>query len=124
MQSPLGDRYFVLTMARHGLIARERAEHGVNIARYLNAAGRWAAAGKRVPILAWMSEEEAKSAALVATAARKKAVTVTMVGGSDWRLGKWLRQYSPMDAEALSGYVDVSAQGSTGGLWTLRPKGR
>lgn len=103
-----GDFYFVLTMADHGLIARERELNGVHVPRYLNAAGRWAGGGRKVPVLVWTDQEAAKNAASIATAARKKAVTVTMVGGSEWKMGKSVRVFTSLDHEALSGYVDRS----------------
>lgn len=102
----LGDFYFVLTMADHGQVAREREMHGVHVPRYLNAVGRWAGSGRKVPVLVWTDQEAAKKAALIATAARKKAVTVTTAGGSAWKIGKSIRVFTTMDQEALSGYVD------------------
>ena len=102
----LDNLYFVLTMADHGLVARERELNGVHVPRYLNAVGRWAGGGRKVPVLVWTDHDEAKKAASIATSARKKAVTVTTVGGSAWKMGKSIRIFTQMDQGALSGYVD------------------
>lgn len=101
------DMYFVLTMEAHGLVAREREMHGVHVRRYLNAAGRWAGGGKKVPVLVWTDQDKAKEAAAVATAARKRPVTVTLSGGSAWTMGKSICLFSDaVNFPALSGYTD------------------
>jgi hypothetical protein len=102
----LGNLYFVLTMADHGLVAQERAMHGRHVPRYLNAVGRWSGSGRKVPILVWTDQEAAKGAALMATAARKRAVTVATLGGSDLKIGKSIRLFTPEDERALNGYID------------------
>ncbi|MAG81335.1 MAG: hypothetical protein CMN89_14670 [Sutterellaceae bacterium] len=104
----LGNFYFVLTMADHGLIPIERKQHSRDVPRYLNADGRWAASGKRVPLLVWTDQDAAKNAASIATAARKKAVTVTSVSGSEFKIGKSIHVFTPLDHDALSGYLDRS----------------
>ena len=102
----LSNRYFLLTMADHGLVAREREMHGRHVPRCLNAVGRWANAGKRVPLLVWTDQEGAMRAAAIATAARKKQVTVTVRADSSWRLGREICVFTEVHAPALIGYVD------------------
>jgi len=104
----LGNFYFVLTMADHGLSPIEREQHNRDVPRYLNADGRWAASGKKVPLLVWTDQDEAKNAASIATVARKKAVTVTSVSGSEFKVGKTIHVFTPLDHEALSGYLNRS----------------
>jgi hypothetical protein len=104
----LGNFYFVLTMADHGLIPIEREQQGRSVPRYLNVNGRWAASGKKVPLLVWTDQDAAKNAASIATAARKKTVTVTSVAGSEFKIGKSIHAFTPLDHEALSGYLDRS----------------
>ncbi len=104
----LGNFYFVLTMADHGQIQIEREQHGRDVPRYLNADGRWAASGKKVPLLVWTDHDAAQNAASIATAARKKAVTVTSVAGTDFKIGKSIQVFTPLDHEALRGYLDRS----------------
>jgi hypothetical protein len=98
--------YFVLTMKEHGLVAREREMNGVLVPRYLNAVGRWAGNGKRVPILVWTVQQKAIEAAQIATVARKRPVTVTLIGGSVWTLEKTIRVFTEADSHALSSYID------------------
>jgi hypothetical protein len=93
-------------MANHGLVKVERQMHGVHVPRYLNATGRWAGNGKRVPLLVWETREEAQSAAEIATAFHKKPVTVAERADSSWRLGKAIRWFTAADAAALEGYTD------------------
>lgn len=93
-------------MAGHGLVALEREMHGRHVPRCLNAAGRWANGGRRVPLLVWTDQEDAMRAAAIATVARKKRVTVTERGDSSWQLGREVRVFSEADTPALEGYVD------------------
>lgn len=104
----LGNFYFVLTLADHGLIPIEREQHGREVPRYLNADGRWAASGKKVPLLVWTNQDAAKNAASIASAARKKTVTVTSVAGSGFKVGKSVHVFTALDHEALCGYLDRS----------------
>ena len=97
--------YFLLEMADHGLIAHERERHGQLVPRYLNMMGRWANSGKRAPLLVWTDRDEAARAATVASAARKKAVTVTTASNSGWVLGKQICLFSDESESALHGYV-------------------
>jgi hypothetical protein len=101
----LGRIYFLLTMANHGLVQVERQMHGVHVPRYLNSAGRWAGNGKRVPLLVWETRDAAQAAAEVASACRKKPVTVAQRADSSWQVGKAIRVFSELDAPALRGYT-------------------
>lgn len=103
----LGQRFFLLTMANHGLVGLERRLHGVHVPRYLNAGGRWAGSGKRVPLLVWEDRDEAQLPAEVATEARRNAVTVTEGASSSCQLDKSIRLFTKADAPALKGYVDA-----------------
>lgn len=103
-----GNSYFVLTMADHGLIPIERERHGRVVPRYLNADGRWAASGNKVPLLVWTNQDAAKRAASIATTARKKVVTVTSVADSEFKIGKSIHIFSQLDHQALYSYFDRS----------------
>lgn len=101
-----GRCYHLLTLPGHGLVSFERRMHGVLVPRDLNAAGRWAGSGKRVPLLVWDTQEAARAAAEIASALRKQSVTLTQRSDSSWQLGKQIRLFSEVDEPALQGYTN------------------
>lgn len=103
-----GDLYFLLTMAGHGLAAQERTQHNRDVPRYLNAAGRWANTGRKVPLLVWICRDDALMAAGVASAQRKRPVTVAMASSQSWQLGRQICLYAEAHERALMGYVEDS----------------
>lgn len=104
--------WFLLTLVGHRQVSREFANYGVHHPRLLNITGRWSATGSRVvPLLGWLSLEEATRAAQVASDARSRVVEVVEATSHD--LG-YIHGVSGSHHAALLGYLPYAAAAANG----------
>lgn len=104
--------WFLLTLVGHRQVSREFANYGVHHPRLLNITGRWSASGSRVvPLLGWLSLEEATRAAQVASDARSRVVEVVEATSHD--LG-YIHGVNGSHHAALLGYLPYAAAAANG----------